>query len=70
MIHSTLIKIDEQIHLIQNMAERVNKEWVDRGEDSPNLSASSMQNEKGEFLMTPLLLARSNCLLAIAMDTK
>lgn len=68
ILRSTLAKIDEQIHVLQNQAVRFNKEAEDRGEESPNFNEYDIVTPDMHHEMIPLLLARSNVLLAIAID--
>lgn len=68
-LRATLSKIDQQIHVIQNEAARTQ-------EDLKAFDIDLKYNEynatdiEGNYKMIPLLLARSNVLLAIALNQK
>lgn len=61
-LNATLAKIDKQIHVLQNEAQRISEE---SGKD---VTEYEMQTPDMHHQMIFLLLARSNVLLAIAID--
>lgn len=63
-LQSTLIKIDEQIHAIQNDIKKQNEFH------GTSVNEFEWRDSYGNPIMIPLLVARSNILLAIALNNK
>jgi len=62
ILRKTLVEIDRQIEAVKKDFERVKDEWVE------GTNVYQLQDREGNYVLIPLLLARSNVLLAIEMD--